>query len=118
MEDSVDFHFTMESPEEKPEENKPISDTTLDASWDDDDGHRIQFITDETDVGSIPDVSSPTTFATHMDNWRPKLGHFFCSEEEFETFMKLPISNQQRGDLISKLTSHRRSAKRPIPRTA
>lgn len=85
----------------------------LDVSWDNEDGNRVQLSTDEDDIFNVVDVTCPLSFATHMDNWRPHIGAMFRQESDFETFMKLPLSNTQKHEILSKLGNPRKSVKRP-----
>ncbi len=86
-----------------------------DIFWDDEKGHRVQLTLSDHDASSAVDVSSPFTFGLHLDAWRPRIGPLFQSEADFETFMKLPISDVDRNQLLVKLTNNRKSSKRPMP---
>lgn len=57
------------------------------------------------DQESAPHVDSPALFEQELTRYRGQLGPLFKSEQEFETFMRLPISKDQRTALLQKLLS-------------
>lgn len=59
-----------------------------------------------------PCVDTPQLFEQELDRYRPHIGTLFRNEEEFETFMRLPISNNDRVTLLQKLLTVKGS-KRP-----
>jgi len=88
--------------------------TRIDATWELDSTHKLQFTTTDEDAGSsAADVSSPLLFADYLDTWRARVGWMFRDDSEFEIFMKLPISTQERLQLLQKLTLKTKGAKRP-----
>lgn len=94
-------------------EKKTDEFSHVNATWELDSSHKVQFTTTEDDVGSIVDVSNPRLFDAYMDSWRARVGWMFKDDTEYETFMKLPISTQERLQLLQKLTNKTRGSKRP-----
>lgn len=94
-------------------EKKTDEFSRVNATWELNSSHKVQFTTTEDDVGSIVDVSNPRLFDAYMDSWRARVGWMFKDDTEYETFMKLPISTQERLQLLQKLTNKTRGSKRP-----
>lgn len=93
-------------------DNKADEFSHVDATWELDSSHKVQFTTTEADMDSIIDVSNPRLFDAYMDSWRARVGWMFKDDSEYETFMKLPISTQERLQLLKKLTVKNKGSKR------
>lgn len=94
-------------------DNKADEFSRVDVTWELDSSHKLQFTTTEDDMDSVIDVSNPRLFDAYMDSWRARVGWMFKDDAEYETFMKLPISTQERLQLLQKLTNKTRGPKRP-----
>lgn len=53
------------------------------------------------------DVSTPQLFQLHLEKYRALIGDRFKSEDDFETFMKLPIDKEHRRKLFATLANPR-----------
>ena len=72
---------------------------------DNDDGKKIQFteIPTATITDNVPVVDTPISFEQELTKYRPVIGSMFRKEDDFETFMRLPISDTDRMTLLQKL---------------
>lgn len=67
---------------------------------------------DDAETYDVEDVSTPQAFQRNLEHYRPIIGRLFHTPDDFEDFMKLPISKEQRADLLKKLTTVGKGAKR------
>ena len=76
---------------------------------DNDDGKKIQFteIPTATITDNVPVVDTPISFEQELTKYRPVIGSMFRKEDDFETFMRLPISDTDRMTLLQKLIAHK-----------
>ena len=72
---------------------------------DNDDGKKIQFteIPTATITDNVPIVDTPISIEQELTKYRPVIGSMFRKEDDFETFMRLPISDTDRMTLLQKL---------------
>lgn len=98
--------------------------------WTNDNGTRIKFVVEEdtdddeadegdeykSDARMIENVYSPQMMQEVLEKWRPRIGHHFAKEDDFETFMKLPIPIESRLTILETMIKAsykpRRSRKR------
>lgn len=95
--------------------------------WNNGDGTSSKFVpledgddseADEADDIPIENVNTPQLMQEVLEKWRPRIGHCFAKNDDFETFMKLPIPIQSRMTILQTMIKTSQSSRRTRKRRA
>lgn len=98
---------------ENPTRELPSVVPTKPLVWSNGDGTSSKFVMLEDSEGEGDDseteydtkcalelVNTPQLMQEVLEKWRPKIGHCFAKDDDFETFMKLPIPMESRLNIL------------------
>lgn len=110
-----------------PPPTNDVYTTSEPLTWNNGDGTSSKFVPledgednegDETDDVPIENVNTPQLMQEVLEKWRPRIGHCFAKNDDFETFMKLPIPIQSRMTILQTMIKTSQSTRRTRKRRA